>query len=186
MDFLSERVSVDRKDGRTSVVISARTTRGRQTLLLTWVLAWIACGVLVILELNKRGASDPIRQYLLAFLAFWGYFAVVGIRALLWRLKGFELWRIKDGVLTIKDSLFGYGKATNYFVDNIQGIGLLQLDTTSFKYQWNQSVWVIGGERLGFDHMGKKVVFGKDLSEDEARRLIPLLKNALKTERTKG
>ncbi len=183
MKYLSERVSVDRKEGRTSVVISARTTRGKQTMLVTWALAWVACGVVVILERGKLPAADPARQYMLAFLAFWAYFAVAIGRAVLWRLKGFELWRIKEGTLVVKDSLFGYGKASTYFVDNITQLGLIKEDPTSWKWQWNQSAWVIGGERLGFEHLGKKVVFGKNLTEAEARQLVPLLKDALRVER---
>lgn len=184
MEYLSERVSVDRKEGRTSVVISARTSRGKRAMLVAWSLAWIACGIIVIVERARLPQADPARQYMLAFLAFWAYFAVVTGRAVLWRLKGFELWRIKDGTLTIKDSLFGYGRATSYFADNIRKLGLITVDPTSWKWQWDQSVWVIGGERLGFEHLGKKVVFGKNLTEEEARRLVPILKGALKEERT--
>ncbi len=184
MEHLSERVSIDRRDGRTSVVISARTTRGKQTMLVTWALAWITCGIIVIVERSKLPASDVARQYMLAFLAFWAYFAVMIGRAVLWRLKGFELWRIKDGAVTIKDSLFGYGKAQAYFVDNIRSLGLLVIDPNSWKAQWDQSTWVIGGERLGFEHLGKKIVFGKNLTDDEARALVPILKNALRKEKT--
>jgi hypothetical protein len=47
----------------------------------------------------------------------------------------------------------------------------------------NQSGWVVGGERLGFEHLGKKIIFGKGLTDEEARRLVPILKDALKHER---
>lgn len=183
MEQISERVSIDRRDGRTSVVISARTSRGKHSLLVTWMLAWTVCGIIVIIERSKLPPADPARQYMLAFLAFWVYFMVMIGRALLWRSKGFELWRIKDGTLTIKNSVFGYGKAHNYFVDNIKQLGLLTIDSTSWKWQWDQSAWVIGGDRLGFEHLGKKIVFGKNLSDEEARRLVPILKDALRVER---
>jgi hypothetical protein len=60
------------------------------------------------------------------------------------------------------------------------------LDQRSWKWQWNNSIWVIGGERLGFEHHGRKVVFGKGLNDEEARRLVPILKDALKFERRKA
>ncbi len=185
MEYLSERVSVDRKEGRTSVVISARLSKPREAMLVTWTLAWALSGVYILVARTDLPQDDPLRQYLLAFLAFWAYFMLMIGRATLWRLKGFELWRIKDGTLTVKDSLFGFGKATNYFVDNIQKLGLLTIDHSSWKWQWNESIWVIGGERLGFEHLGRKVVFGKGLNEDEARRLVPILKKALTHERKK-
>lgn len=183
MERISDRVSIDRREGRTSVVISARTTPGKQTLLVTWAVAWIACGVIVIFERSMLPAGDPARQYMLAFLAFWAYFAVMIARAVLWRLKGFELWRIKDGALTIKSSVLGYGKAHTYFTANIEKLGLIAMDRDSWKWQWDQSVWVVGGERLGFEHLGKKVVFGRNLTDDEARQLVPVIKRALKEER---
>ncbi|MCB0770774.1 MAG: hypothetical protein KDC00_10265 [Flavobacteriales bacterium] len=178
-------MSVDRKDGRTSVVISARLSGAKQTMLVTWFVAWLICGLYVMYARTRLPEGDVARQYFLVFLAFWAYFAVLVGKAVLWRLKGFELWRVKDGTLTVKDSLFGYGKATSYFVDNIHGMGLLNIDPRSWKWQLNQSGWVIGGERLGFEHMGRKVVFGKGLSEEEARRLVPLLKRALTEQRAK-
>jgi len=183
MEFISERVSIEQGEGRLSVVICARPAKGRQALLIAWVLAWIVCGALILIERSKVPEGDPLRQYLLAFLAFWLYFMVQTGRAALWRLKGFEVWRVKDGRLTIKNSTFGLGRATEYFAENIKALGLLKLDRTAWKWQWNESLWVIGGERLGFEHLGRKVVFGKNLSEEEARKLVPLLKHALRFER---
>lgn len=183
MEYLSERVSVDRRDGRTSVVISARLPKLREAVLVTWAVAWALCGAYLVHARMELPPGDPLRQYLLAFLAFWAYFFIKIGRATLWRLKGFELWRIKDGTLTIKDSLFGFGRASTYFVDNIQRLGLLHLERDSWKWQWNESDWVIGGERLGFEHLGRKVVFGKGLNEDEARKLVPILREALKHQR---
>lgn len=186
MEYLSERVSVDRRDGRTSVVISARPSKGREALLVTWTITWLLCGIYIMVARTELQAGDPLRQYLLAFLAFWAYFMLKIGKATLWRLKGFELWRIKDGTLTLKDSLFGYGKATDHFVDNIQKLGLLNMDRSSWKWQWNDSIWVIGGERLGFEYLGRKVVFGKGLTDDEARRLVAILKDALRQQRDKA
>jgi hypothetical protein len=186
MQYLSDRVSIERGEGRLSVVISARLPRSREALLVAWTVAWALCGVYVLFERSRIPTGEPLRQYLLAFLAFWAYFLLVIGRATLWRLKGYELWRVKDGTLTIKNSLFGFGKAQHYFVENIQKMGLLNVDRGSWKWQWNESPWVIGGERLGFEYAGRKVVFGKNLTDDEARRLVPVLKDALRRERRTG
>ncbi|MCB0818397.1 MAG: hypothetical protein KDB77_12885, partial [Flavobacteriales bacterium] len=107
MEYLSDRVSVDRGKGRTSVVISARLPKSRETLLVTWALAWTVAGAYMIWEVSRM-PSGELRQYLLIFLAFWTYFEVKVLKAVAWRLKGFELWRIKDGTLTLKDSLWGF------------------------------------------------------------------------------
>ncbi|HRH70678.1 MAG TPA: hypothetical protein PLB89_14340 [Flavobacteriales bacterium] len=186
MERISERVSVDRSEGRTSVVISARLPKAKEAMLVAWFVAWIAIGAFVLYERGTLPAGDAIRQYLLIFLAFWLYFAVRVGKAVLWRLRGFELWRLKDGSFTIKDSIFGYGKAHPYFIENIQRLGLLTVDRTSIKYQLNDSFWTIGGERLGFEHLGRKVIFGKGLNDEEAKRVLFVLQDALKRERRKG
>jgi hypothetical protein len=186
MEHLGPRVSIDRKDGRTSVVISARLPKGKEAMMVAWFLAWTFCGAYIIYARTQLAPADPLRPYLLAFLAFWAYFELRIGRAVLWRLKGFELWRIKNGTLTIKDSIFGYGKANDYFVDNIKKLGLLVIDERGWKWQLNQSFWVVGGERLGFEHLNKKVTFGKGLTEEEARSLVPMLKHALLQERQKA
>jgi hypothetical protein len=183
MEQVSERVSIDRREGRLSVVISARLTKGKEALLVTWCVMWVMIGVYVFYERTLLPQGDSARQYLLGFMAFWLYFLVRVGRALLWRLKGFELWRLKDGTLTIKDSLFGYGKAHPYFVENIKALGLLKIEKTSFKYQLNDSFWTIGGERLGFEHLGRKVIFGKGLSDQEAKRVVTALQDELKKAR---
>ncbi|MDX9750949.1 MAG: hypothetical protein RBT71_07705 [Flavobacteriales bacterium] len=183
MRYLSERVSVDRGEERTSVVIGARLPKWREAMLVTWALAWTACGIYVVYARSGLPPGDPLRQYLLIFLAFWAYFLLRAVKAVLWRLKGFELWRIKEGQVTIKDSILGFGTARTYFVENIQRLGLLRIDPTSWKWQLNNSDWVIGGERLGFDHLGRKVVFGKGLTDEEAAALLKLLQQELRRER---
>ena len=178
MEFVSDRVSVDRSKGRLSIVISARLSRGKETLLLTWFLAWLACGGYVILEITRLPAGNE-RQFLIAFLAFWLYFVLRIGRVVAWRLKGFESLRVKDGVLTIKNSIFGFGRAHDHFTDNITGLRLLDLDPRSWKFQLNESFWVMGGERLRFEHVGKQVIFAKGLDPQEAARVLAILKAEL-------
>lgn len=184
MEIISERVSVERKPDGLSVVISARLPRSKEALLIAWFLAWLGCGIYIAVE-TLHLPSGQMRSFFFAFLAFWTWFALRIGRVVLWRLKGFELWRLRDGVLTIKDSVFGYGRAHEYFVENIQRFGPIAVDETSWKWQLNDSFWVMGGERLGFEHVGRKVVMGKGLTRGEAERAAQVLDRALKAERKK-
>ena len=182
MEFLSERVSMERAPGRLSVVISARLSRGREAMLLAWYAAWSFCGIYVLYAFGNAGPGRE-RQFMLAFLAFWLYFMVRIGRVVLWRMKGFESIRVKDGVLTIKNSIFGRGKANDHFVENITRLGLLEIDRTSWKWQLNESFWVMGAERLVFESGGRNVIFGKGLNDEEARQVLALIKTALTKER---
>ena len=68
-------------------------------------------------------------------------------------------------------------------MENIKQFGLLEVDETSWKWQLNDSFWVMGAERLGFTHVEKKVIFGKGLDKEEARRIAVVLERALKQAR---
>src|SRR5690606_16916605 len=185
MELISDRVSVKRQEASTSVVISNRLPRSQEYLLLGWLLAWTLCGYAFLYELTKGVERDMLIP-LLILLAFWMYFEVRILRVVLWRMKGFELWRLAEGELTIKDSLYHFGKANRYFVANIQRFGLLNMDETSWKWQMSDSFWTRGAERLGFEYHGKKIAVGRGLTENESRQLVALLAAELKRERKVG
>lgn len=182
MDFISERVSIERRPDGLSIVIGARLPRAKEALLVAWFIAWTLCGAYFIWSLFQDPGKD-LRNGLVVMTAFWVWFEWRIGRVMLWRLKGYEIWRLKEGVLTIKDSIIGYGKASDYFVKNIERFGTLQVEPTSWKWQLNDSFWVMGGERLGFEYIGRKVVMGKGLTEKEAVQAAQVLTAALKRAR---
>lgn len=184
MEFISDRVSVEQRPDGLSVVVSARLPRSKETLLVAWAFAWLCCGAYMMWELVRQPAG-PLRTYLAVFMGFWLLYAWRIGGVVLWRLKGFELWRLKDGVFTIKDSVFGYGRANDHFVENMQRFGVVAVDETSWKWQLNDSFWVKGGERLGFEYGGRKVVFGKSLTRAEAEKAARLLERAFAQYRRK-
>jgi len=185
MEFISDRVSIERLDECTTVVISNRLPKLQERLLLGWLLAWTVCGYVFLYE-AYRGVGQDLRVPMLILLSFWAYFEFRILRVVLWRLKGFELWRVQDGELTIKDSLYRIGKANRYFIANIKRFGLLNMDETSWKWQMSDSFWTRGAERLGFEYHDKKVAFGRGLTKEEAGKLVHALAAALKRERKGG
>lgn len=186
MEFISNRVSIDHPAaGGLSVVVGNRLPKGKLALLISWLAAWTFCGG-VFLYMLLHGVEQDMRLPLVLMLAFWLYFELRVLRVVLWRTKGFELWRVQGGELTVKDSLFGYGKANRYFVANIQRFGLLNIDKSSWKWQMNDSFWTRGAEQLGFEYQGKKVAFGRGLTDDEAQLLAKHMAKALKQERRAG
>jgi hypothetical protein len=182
MEFISERISLERQGTGVSVVIGTRLKRWQETLLIVWLLAWTACGAVFISAL-VHGPAPDMRAPLLIMLAFWAYFELRIARVLLWRKFGFEIWRVLEGELLIKNSLFRYGKADRYFIANIQRLGLLNVDKTSWKWQMSDSFWTRGAEQLGFEYQRRKVAFGRGLTSAEANELAHLLSKELKRER---
>ncbi|MBS1568279.1 MAG: hypothetical protein JST45_02445, partial [Bacteroidetes bacterium] len=156
MEFISERVSIDGRGSGTSFVISARLPKKQLVLLVLWLAVWTLCGLAFAREAAVNRTPE-MRMPLWVMLAFWAYFELRILRVVLWRTKGFELWRAMEGELIIKNSLFGYGKASRYFIANIQRLGLLNMDKASWKWQMSDSFWTRGAEQLGFEYQGRKV-----------------------------
>ena len=185
MEFLSARVSVERGASGTSIVFSPRLPRWKETLLVVWFTAWTCCGVYVAVELAHM-PSSPQRAYVLAFMAFWLYFFLATGRTMLWRVKGFELMRVKDGAMTLKQSILGFGKAREHFMENVTRLAAIEMDERSWKWQLGQSFWVMGVERIGFEHFGRRVAFGRGMTAEEARAVTAELKRALAKSRKAG
>ncbi len=185
MEFISDRVSTDRADGKFSVVIGARISGGQMAMLWAWLLAWLLCGAYFFSELLRTPQGD-FKVTLIVMLAFWAYSASRAPRTVFWRAKGFELWKLDNGELTVKNSLWGYGKASRYFVGNIQRFGLLNMEETSWKWQMSDSFWTRGAERIGFEYNGKKVAIGRGLTKPEAEKLAHIMAQELRKVRKVG
>ena len=127
-----------------------------------WVLLWTACGAAFIHQLATMENGAP-RAFMIGVCVFWLFYEVRVGRTLLWRMRGFELWRVKNGVFTIKDSIFGYGKARDWFIANISELGVLTINRSDWRFQFTDSFWTMAGERLGFKHIERRVAFGKGL-----------------------
>ena len=182
MERISDRVSVERSKEQMTVVISARLPRVKEGLLTAWVLMWTLCGVAFIHQFVTL-ENGSTRAFMLGMCALWLFYELRIGRTLLWRMKGFEFWRVRGGTMTIKDSIFGYGKARDYFVDNVKDLGKLNLDKSDWRLQFTDSFWTMAGERLGFMHLEKHVAFGKGLSDEEATALLKILKDRFAQER---
>ena len=177
--FISDRISYQNHPDSFSVVVSGKIERWKESALLAWVVAWTACGAFFVYELTTDLPSET-KMGIFILLFFWLYFEIRVGRALLWRLFGFEQIRFKEGQFSIKRNIKGYGKRRDYFVENITSFQIVDRATRSIVASMEESFWVVGGERLYFDHLGKKVGLGMQLSEAETKKLQELLNKQLK------
>ncbi|MFT6845000.1 MAG: hypothetical protein ACJAUV_001190 [Flavobacteriales bacterium] len=179
MRFIGEKISHQKQEGVFTAVISPKIAGIKETLLLTWLLAWTFCGVFFIAQLF---GTDPreTKLALSVMVVFWVYFEFRIGKAYLWRKYGLERLMIKDGSLLIKNDIKGFGKAKTFFVDNVQHLGLIKTSNKNFFNFMNSSFWVIGGETIGFECLNKPVTLGQNLSKQDATTLIRLLESELK------
>jgi len=176
--FIGDQVSYRLKPDGCSVVITARTERWKETLLVVWVLAWTICGAYFLYELSLPHPRET-KMALVIMLFFWFYFELKIGRAMLWRLWGYEQVLFSKGRFSIKRSIKGYGKRHDYFTDNINHFHKVDMPANSFLSFMENSFWVLGGERIYFEHLSKKVALGRQLDEETTVKLISFLNKQL-------
>jgi len=177
--FLTERISYRVGKDSTSIVITGKVERWKEAALAAWVVAWTASGVYFMTQLNTD-LPDETKMGIVIMLFFWVYFEIKIGRALLWRLWGVEQLRFSAGRLTIKNSIRGYGKRRDYFLDNIRSFETIAPNPRSVVASMEESFWVVGGERIYFEHLGKQVGLGRQLSAAEVNKLMELMQRLLK------
>lgn len=174
--FISERVSYRQTPEELTLIITGKIERSKETLLLTWLLAWSFCGIFIITQLFLDYTREE-KLYFTVFLSFWAFFEFKILKVYRWRKWGKEYLRKTNEKLTIKKSITEYAKAEEYFIDNIKNWGISNKNETNFFYQLEKSFWVLGDECIQFDYQGKTIKFGMQLSEKEANIILKLLTN---------
>lgn len=140
-----------------------------------WVFMWMAIGASVLINYNSLGLDENQTIFIWVFLAFWAYYAVRVTRSWLWLMWGKELIKIDEVAMTYKRSIRKYGKATPYYLENIQKMRVSTPKENSVQAAWEKSPWIVGGERMEFDYMGRLVRFGRKLNEKDAELLFKFL-----------
>lgn len=177
---ISDRVSYKDHDDYTTIVISTKIDRWKESLMLFWLMAWTFCGTYFIFELSTNEYDSQTTVALIIMLAFWLYFEVRIGRAFLWRKHGVEFLKIDDNQLFYKRSIKGYGKAKTYFCSNIKHINKIERSKLSPLSFLESSSWFVGGETIRFTHNDKVIQFGMQLSDQEAQKLLDTFKKKVK------
>lgn len=185
MNTIGDRITWSEQDGSTVFVITQQVEGWKVSALAAWLMAWSFCGAYFIYSWFGD-YSREIKLFLVVMIAFWLYFLVRTGRAYFWRRFGKELIRIKDGVMTYKKDIRSYGKAFNYFIENISQVKAIELSKWSFARSNAASFWIVGGETIEFTYQGKVAVLGCQLNESDTRELVGKLKNLLAEERKKA
>lgn len=179
MKLISDRVSVMDKDNVLSIVILPTTEKKKLNLMLLWLLAWTACGVIVFANYFKLNNQDA-KLFIIIYLSFWFYFEYKIARAFIWKKFGKEKIWFKAGKLFYQREIRGTGKIKEYDLNVINEVKLIEVSRASFADTINQSFWIKGGERIEFQYMSKTIRLGMQLNDKEAYDVIREIKSYLK------
>jgi hypothetical protein len=175
MKWIGKRISfVDAKD-KSTFVIYPDTPGWIKMTMGAWFSMWIVIGIIMTWSVFTFTLSEQEQVISFVFLVFWAYYAIRVGRSFSWILWGKELIKVNESKLMYKKSIRKFGKATPYLLDNIRKIKLYQPKERSFQAVWEASPWIMGGDRLEFEYLGKTIRFGKKLNEKEAKLFFNVL-----------
>lgn len=175
MKWIGNRISFVEDKSKTTVVVQPQDVTYVKMLMGAWVFMWLTIGVSMGVWYFTRGHSQQEIIAVLVFMSFWTYFAIRVTRSWFWLMWGKELIKVDEVSMTYKKSIRKYGRATPYYLENITKMRLIQPKENSLQSAWEKSPWIVGGERIEFDYMGKIVRFGRKLNEKDAQLLFKYL-----------
>ena len=186
MEWIGNRISYEDHATHFTLIISGKTEDWKFNLMFIWAFAWAICGAIIIYMLLFTEELKDQGTYFLTFLIFWGYFFYKITKSILWRKYGMEFIKMDDDILSLKRSLWGYGKAQTFLFDNIISFDLEKLDEKSFAKVFNDSFWVLGQGTVILKTNNKPVNFGAQIPKNEGEKLIKVLNKRLKKYKSVG
>lgn len=175
MKWIGERISFVEDKNRTTVVIQPMNVGWMRSLMGAWVFMWLTIGAIMGWYYMYQPTTQQEAIIIIVFLVFWAYYAVRVTRSWFWLMWGKELIKIDEVALTYKRSIRKFGKATPYLLENINKMRVATPKDNSFQAAWEKSPWIVGGERMEFDYMGKVIRIGRKLEEKDAEVLFKYL-----------
>jgi hypothetical protein len=176
MDYIGNRISILRKENELSIVILSFQEKTKNLFLLIWFSLWSLSGIVMLTQYFSL--TDPnTKTVIIVWIGFWAYFEYKIFIAYRWRKYGKEIIKIRDGKLMYKRDVAGKGKTKEYAIDFIKDLRYLEPAENSFFENLNDSYWVIGNEKIGFDYYGAEIKFGMQLDAKDATALIKLIKS---------
>lgn len=174
MKWIGERISFNDKKEYLTFVIYPPNLGPKKYLIIAWTLLWYLVGIAVFTQFFYD-YSEKEKIVLIIFMSFWLYYAVRVTRTLLYLLFGREYIKIDSSAIRIKRSLGNYGKAQQYFLENISKLSVFELKENSFQAVYEQSPWIRGTNRIQFEYLGKTISFGRKLNDKDTKLFFNLI-----------
>jgi hypothetical protein len=102
------------------------------------------------------------------------------IKVFFWRKGGREIIRISKGKMELYNAFWKKSKPEVFQIKQIFKLGLITRDPGNFLAFLDDSFWIIGGERVGFNSNGNKYRLGKQLDRKDAELLIRVMESSFR------
>ena len=177
--FESDRISIEDNAEQTKISISGKIPSTQFVTLSIWLFAWTLSGLYVITQLFTELPQET-KTFMIVWLVFWIYFEYKIGSAWLWRKFGKEVLLIEKVKTQLRFEVAYGGKGEEFETDSIRDLQLLENKKGVFIKNYFSSFWVIGGETIGFSIDGKIKMFGRQLPEKDAEKLMKFIQAKVK------
>ena len=175
MKWIGERVSFVDEPKKLTIVINPEDKFWQKGLMSAWFAMWLTIGAVMIWSFNTLQLNQQEKLIVIIFLCFWGSYAYKVGLSLLWLMWGKELIKIDSDGFTYKKSIKGFGKSTNYFLENIEKMEVIFPKDNSIQAIWENSPWIQNAERIHFHYISKSTRFARKLNEKDVNILFKLI-----------
>ncbi len=177
--FIGKRIRIERSKNDFHIEITQKIERWQEAMLLFWLSAWTFCGgVFLFYAFNATNQTEQL--FYIISSSLWLFFFVRISKVFFWRLAGKEIIDISSDGIRIRNSFGKWGKSQLFQQQNIFKLGLIKRESTSFLAFLDDSFWIIGGERVGFNYSGRRIQIGKQLSLRDAELLLRVIESAIR------
>ncbi len=177
--FIGKRIAVVRNREQLQVTIGQQIERWQEAALIAWLAAWTFVGG-VFLYYTFASTDFGQRMFFALLSAVWMYFFVRILKVFFWRKRGKEILTFKSGKLYLQNAIGKRGRTEEFAYHNIFKLGLVKNEPTNFFAFLDDSFWIIGGDRVGFNYNGSKIRLGKQLNVRDAELLVRVMESAIK------
>jgi len=179
MQSTNQKLTINKNQNDTEIVISAHINKKKYTLLWVWLLLWTLCGMIVFSQFFVNHSKET-KLFMFVWFIFWLYFEYKIGYAYMWRKAGKEIIKLNREGISIKRDINGSGKEKFYSKDTIKDFKIVDFSSKNIALHMNTSFWAVGGETLKFESLGKAIAFGMQLSETEAKEVYKQIKFVLR------
>lgn len=181
MEILSERITVVRKEGDLSVVVSAVANKKKNRFVVALLILWLIGGATMIVSFTSI-EEDNTRIVVIIWFAFWIYFLYVLWRLWRWKQYGHEIFKISNGILKYKNDVKGRGWVNDYKLELIKNLRVSDTQAPGWIKNFGGDFWNTDCDSIRFNYEDREISFGYQLDDSEKEKLIKVFSEYVSVE----
>ncbi|MCX8079710.1 MAG: hypothetical protein N3F09_00570 [Bacteroidia bacterium] len=185
LKFISERISYSESEKKFVMAIIPYRNTLYMYLLFFWLLAWTVAGIYIMLQ-SVYMPDKKYKIFSFIYFFFWIYFEWMAVRVFHWRKWGKEVLVAEKGRLMYEKRIFFKVKKVYLDLNLIGECKVIPLDEKKWSDFFTTSYWHIGKERMEISAGPKKILFGYQLSNDEALKASKMINRRINSEHKKS